>query len=144
MTLPYSTSATGSPLPAISISELLAPGKPFVGFPTYNILDLKRETGFEGSERDAISPENSDGFSRTPSGGFGDWLCRKLQIGHPFVIKGFDKLPEWDRKLFSIEGLIECSTRKSKSFLSIIVLSHAHRNKCSRFASCRGYNCFRI
>lgn len=111
MTLPYPTPAAGSsPLPATSVSELLARGKPFVEFPTYSILDLKRETDLQGSEGGAKSSENSS----AQSGSFADWLSRKLQIGHPFVIKGFNKLPEWDGRLFSIEGLIECSTRKSK------------------------------
>lgn len=115
MTLPYPTPAAGSsPLPAISVSELLARGKPFVEFPTYSILDLKRETDLGESEGGAKSSENSNGVSSAQSASFADWLSRKLQIGHPFVIKGFNKLPEWDGKLFSIEGLIECSTRKSK------------------------------
>ncbi|KAL1966395.1 hypothetical protein VTN77DRAFT_4537 [Rasamsonia byssochlamydoides] len=112
MTLPHPT--RDSPLPAISISELLASGKPFVEFPTYNILDLKREIGFESSsEGDAKSSEDSNSNSNGVSSSFADWLSRKLQIGHPFVIKGFNRLPEWDEKLFSIEGLIECSTRKN-------------------------------
>lgn len=118
MTLSYPTPGTGSPLPAISISELLAKGKPFVKFPTYDIVDLRRETGLESGE-DTKSGDNSNGISQ--SEGFAGWLSRKLQVGHPFVIKGFNKLPEWDERLFSIEGLIEYSTRKSKLFRPIIL-----------------------
>src|SRR5438034_998630 len=85
-------------------ADLLALGKPFTEFPRYSILSLAHNTGETGAER-----------SSTAS--FSEWLSRRLQIGHPFVIHDFEKLPQWDRRLFSIESLIELSTKKSENLI---------------------------
>lgn len=115
---------------SISVPELIAQGKPFVEFPKYSILDLRCETGLGGAEGSGEAVTSGNGTGGTGSTGFADWLTRKLQIGHPFVIQGFDKLPEWDKQLFSIDGLIDLSTKKSKilSFYSLVISQGAsHR-----------------
>lgn len=121
MTVSFTTSAHAADLPplplSISISELIAQGKPFVEFPKYSIVDLRRETGLGGAEGRSEATTNGNEVGSTSSTGFADWLTRKLQIGQPFVIQGFEKLPEWDKQLFSIEGLIDLSTKKSKILL---------------------------
>lgn len=115
--------ANGTPNPSsaspLRASDLLALGKPFVHFPQYSILDLKQLT-----ESTAIAARHANGHA-TRNGahanaeagvvaGFSDWLSKTLQAGQPFVIRDFDKLGEWDDKLFSIGGLIEHSTKKSR------------------------------
>jgi hypothetical protein len=91
-------------LVSIRGADLLSLGKPFTEFPRYSILTLAPSTGETGPER-------------SPTANFSEWLSRRLQIGHPFVIQDFEKLPQWDKGLFSIESLIELSTKKSENHI---------------------------
>ncbi|KAI1939852.1 hypothetical protein LOZ12_000981 [Ophidiomyces ophidiicola] len=95
-----SSSNTPSVLASIRAADLLALGRPFAEFPQYSILDLQRSPGI----REDASHDTSN---------FAQWLSRRLQEGRPFVIRDFDRLPEWDRRILSIEGLIEHSTKKN-------------------------------
>ncbi|PGH17871.1 hypothetical protein AJ80_04695 [Polytolypa hystricis UAMH7299] len=121
-----------APLVSTQASDLLALGAPFVEFPRYSILDLIAAPASSAvvaagpspsssspsgqAYRHQSSSQNVNGLTAVAAaaeGQFSDWLTRKLQIGHPFVIQDFEKLPEWDRRLFSIEGLIDLSTKKN-------------------------------
>ncbi|QVM09653.1 hypothetical protein D8B26_004309 [Coccidioides posadasii str. Silveira] len=119
MTAPHAVETTNTPSALISLraADLLALGKPFVEFPRYSILDLQRAIGVSNAVggRGSAYPNrtgNHVSANDRPTG-FADWLSEKLQAGHPFVIQDFEKLPQWDRRIFSIEGLIEHSTKKS-------------------------------
>ncbi|KAM5489835.1 hypothetical protein MaudMau93_002962 [Microsporum audouinii] len=114
-----STSDTSIPT-SINAAELLAHGKPFIEFPRYSILDLRQqpfldekpgENAAAASEQEPSGP--NPGNLDNASDHFSRWLSTRLQIGQPFVIQDFDKLPEWDKRLFSLEGLIEHSTKKN-------------------------------
>ncbi|ODH26013.1 hypothetical protein ACO22_04904 [Paracoccidioides brasiliensis] len=108
------------PLVSIRSADLLAGGKPFLEFPRYSILDLQRTTGVCGGAGN-FGYRNNNGSvdgrvnntSSDLSNPFSDWLSERLHIGQPFVIQDFEKLPHWDKKLFSIESLIELSTKKN-------------------------------
>ena len=82
--------------PGSSAQLLLRLGQPFVEFPRFSILDLRKHTDRAGN----VVP-------------FSEWLTKRLQIGQPFVIQDFDQLETWDAQFFEIEKLIELSTKKS-------------------------------
>jgi hypothetical protein len=84
--------------PDSSAQLLLRLGPPFVEFPRFSILDLRRQTDHAGN----VVP-------------FSEWLTKRLQTGQPFVIQDFDQLETWDTQFFEIEKLIELSTKKSAS-----------------------------
>ncbi|PGH01932.1 hypothetical protein AJ79_07763 [Helicocarpus griseus UAMH5409] len=100
---------------SIRSTDLLARGKPFLEFPRYSILDLQRTTGVCGGGY--AGNRSSNGVAHDETGGvfgtFAEWFTRRLHIGQPFVIQDFEKLPQWDDRLFSIESLIELSTKKN-------------------------------
>ncbi|KAK2798484.1 hypothetical protein FQN51_007638 [Onygenales sp. PD_10] len=110
-----SSDNTASQNVSIRSAELLALGKPFLEFPRYSIVDLRRTTGVCSGGHSAIRNSNGvvNGGLEGSSSTFSEWLTRRLHIGQPFVIQDFEKLPEWDKKLFSIESLIELSTKKN-------------------------------
>ncbi|EFQ99991.1 ZZ type zinc finger protein [Nannizzia gypsea CBS 118893] len=114
-----STSNTSIPT-SVNAAELLAHGKPFIEFPRYSILDIKQEAfadekpGENGAPSQLDVPgQNTGEFEQAALGHFSGWLSARLQDGKPFVIQDFDKLPEWNQRLFSLEGLIEHSTKKN-------------------------------
>ncbi|EEP77437.1 predicted protein [Uncinocarpus reesii 1704] len=115
MTAPHSVESSNIPSALISIraADLLALGKPFVEFPRYSILDLQRTIGAATGCLARSNYRSERGSVSDGSAGFEDWLSKRLQIGHPFVIQDFEKLPQWDKRIFSIEGLIEHSTKKN-------------------------------
>ena len=84
--------------PDSSAQQLLRLGQPFVEFPRFSILDLRRQTDRAGN----VVP-------------FSEWLTKQLQTGQPFAIRHFDQLESWDSQFFEIEKLIELSTKKSES-----------------------------
>jgi hypothetical protein len=94
--IPATPSATVPPNSSAHL--LLRLGQPFVEFPRFSILDLRRQKDRAG---------NGVPFS--------EWLTKRLQIGQPFVIQDFDQLETWDAQFFEIEKLIELSTKKSAS-----------------------------
>lgn len=112
-----------SPAASIRATDLLAFGKPFIEFPQYSILDLRRldsatRTSDSGSRvADTIHDDSPTNVSSDSFASFSDWLSKTLQAGQPFVIRDFEKLDEWDNTLFSIERLIELSTKKSMDYL---------------------------
>lgn len=112
MTAPHTVESSNTPSALLSLraADLLATGKPFVEFPRYSILDLQRNVAASLPPSNHRSDYGSAGAGQSS---FADWLSKRLQIGHPFVIKDFEKLPQWDKRVFSIEGLIEHSTKKS-------------------------------
>src|SRR5947209_5600895 len=83
--------------PHSSAQLLLRLGQPFVEFPRFSVLELRRQTDLAGN---AVP--------------FSEWLTKRLQIGQPFVIQHFDQLETWDAQFFEIEKLIELSTKKSE------------------------------
>lgn len=95
-------------------ADLLATGKPFFEFPRYSILDLTSTTNVSQTGCGNNSGVNTTTIT-TLNHTFSEWLSQKLQTGHPFVIRDFEKLPGWDTELFSVEGLIGHSTKKSKA-----------------------------
>ncbi|WEW59690.1 hypothetical protein PRK78_005170 [Emydomyces testavorans] len=117
MTAPHTVESPNTPSAFISIraAELLAVGKPFLEFPRYSILDLQQNIGASKSTRSLVYTSDRSGHGSLGDGSanFAEWLSKRLQIGKPFVIQDFEKLPEWDKKTFSIEGLIEHSTKKN-------------------------------
>ncbi|KAK2880003.1 hypothetical protein FQN49_000667 [Arthroderma sp. PD_2] len=114
-------SASDTSPTSVSATELLAHGKPFITFPRYSILDLRHLVLPDEKEKGRKTAVSEPSYSGSTAGGldsnvpenFSRWLSTRLQIGQPFVIQDFDKLPEWDKKLFSLEGLIEHSTKKN-------------------------------
>ncbi|EGD99134.1 hypothetical protein TESG_06489 [Trichophyton tonsurans CBS 112818] len=116
-----STSDTSIPT-SVNAAELLAHGEPFIEFPRYSILDIKKEAAFayeKPDEKGAPSQPDAPGKNTGQLGiytpdYFSGWLSARLQDGKPFVIRDFDKLPEWNKRLFSLEGLIEHSTKKTR------------------------------
>lgn len=94
--IPPTPSATVPP--DSSAKLLLRLGQPFIEFPRFSIIDLRRQKDFAGN---AVP--------------FSEWLTKRLQIGQPFVIQDFDQLEAWDSQFFEIEKLIELSTKKSAS-----------------------------
>ncbi|KAK2810706.1 hypothetical protein FQN50_002749 [Emmonsiellopsis sp. PD_5] len=106
---------TASQSVSIRSADILALGKPFLEFPRYSILDLKRTTGVCSGGHSAGRNSNGvvNGGLEGSSSTFSAWLTQRLHIGQPFVIQDFEKLPEWDKRLFSIESLIELSTKKN-------------------------------
>ncbi|DAA74909.1 TPA_exp: Uncharacterized protein A8136_2327 [Trichophyton benhamiae CBS 112371] len=114
-----STSDTSIPT-SVNAAELLAHGEPFIEFPRYSILDIK-EAAFayeKPDEKGAPSHPNAPGkntgqLGKDTTDYFSGWLSARLQDGKPFVIQDFNKLPEWNKRLFSLEGLIEHSTKKN-------------------------------
>ncbi|KKZ64092.1 hypothetical protein EMCG_01588 [[Emmonsia] crescens] len=105
-----------APFTSIRSAELVVAGKPFLEFPRYSILDLQRTTGVCGGAGHPESQDNNaltNGEEGNPLDGFSKWFARRLHIGQPFVIQDFEKLPQWDRRLLSIESLIELSTKKN-------------------------------
>ncbi|EGE82405.2 hypothetical protein BDDG_05349 [Blastomyces dermatitidis ATCC 18188] len=107
---------TALPFTSIRAADLVASGTPFVEFPCYSILDLQRTTGIGGGGGHTGSQDKIGqitGEWEEPSDGFSKWFTRRLHIGKPFVIRDFEKLPQWDRRLLSIESLIELSTKKN-------------------------------
>ncbi|PGG99312.1 hypothetical protein GX51_06347 [Blastomyces parvus] len=97
-------------------ADLVAAGTPFLEFPCYSILDLQRTTGTGGRGGRTGNQDKTGQVSSEwgePSDGFSKWFTRRLHIGQPFVIGDFEKLPQWDRRLLSIESLIELSTKKN-------------------------------
>ena len=115
-----STSDTFIPT-SVNAAELLAHGEPFIEFPRYSILDIKKEAAFayeQPDEKGAPSQPDAPGkntgqLGKDTTDYFSGWLSARLQDGKPFVIQDFNKLPEWNKRLFSLEGLIEHSTKKS-------------------------------
>lgn len=104
-----------APFTSIRSAELVVAGKPFLEFPQYSILDLQRTTGVCGGPGSQDNNALTNGEEGNPLDGFSEWFTRRLHIGQPFVIQDFEKLPQWDRRLLSIESLIELSTKKSKA-----------------------------
>ena len=82
--------------PNSSAQLLLRQGGPFIEFPRFSILELRRQKDHAGN----AAP-------------FSEWLTKRLQIGQPFVIQDFEQLETWDVQFFEIEKLIELSTKKS-------------------------------
>ncbi|KAF3482911.1 ZZ type zinc finger protein [Arthroderma uncinatum] len=114
-----STSDTAIPT-SVNATELLAHGKPFIEFPRYSIFNLRHQIlpGEKVGGKAVVPEQNASESiagvvdSNAPEN-FSQWLSTRLQIGQPFVIQDFDKLPQWNKKLFSLDGLIEHSTKKN-------------------------------
>ncbi|KLJ13105.1 hypothetical protein EMPG_11939 [Blastomyces silverae] len=107
---------TAVPFTSIRAADLVAAGTPFLEFPCYSILDLQQTTGIGGGGGHTGSQDKNgqiNGEWGEPSDGFSKWFTRRLHIGQPFVIRDFEKLSQWDRRLLSIESLIELSTKKN-------------------------------
>ena len=94
--IPPTPSATVPPNSSAQL--LLQQGPPFVEFPRFSILELRRQKDHAGN---ALP--------------FSEWLTKRLQVGQPFVIQDFERLEAWDAQFFEIEKLIELSTQKSAS-----------------------------
>ncbi|PKX92201.1 uncharacterized protein P174DRAFT_374014, partial [Aspergillus novofumigatus IBT 16806] len=72
------------------VEDLLRSGKPFVPFSEFSVLDI-----CDLSHKEA-----------------NDWLERRLQEEKPFIIHGFDKLDNWDKRILSSKSLVDlnCQT----------------------------------
>ncbi|KAK2741250.1 hypothetical protein FQN57_005712 [Myotisia sp. PD_48] len=105
----YLPSATDTSVSdSVTLAQLLDSGKPFVEFPRYSILSLKQL-----NSNVPASTNLDGGIGHQAPENFSQWLTTRLQIGQPFVIQDFDRLPEWDKRIFSLEGLIDHSTKKN-------------------------------
>ncbi|KAF7121887.1 hypothetical protein CNMCM5793_009441 [Aspergillus hiratsukae] len=70
-----------------SVEDLLRSGKPFVPFSEFSVHDI-----CDLSHKEA-----------------NDWLGRRLQDEKPFIIHGFDKLDNWDKRILSSKSLVDLS-----------------------------------
>ncbi|RHZ57563.1 hypothetical protein CDV55_103839 [Aspergillus turcosus] len=70
-----------------SVEDLLRSGKPFVPFSEFSVRDI-----CDLSHKEA-----------------NDWLERRLQDEKPFIIHGFDKLDNWDKRILSSKSLVDLS-----------------------------------
>ncbi|GFF76873.1 hypothetical protein IFM62136_09427 [Aspergillus lentulus] len=73
------------------VEDLLRSGKPFVPFSEFSVHDI-----CDLSHKEA-----------------NDWLERRLQEEKPFIIHGFDKLDNWDRRILSSKSLVDLSSSGS-------------------------------
>jgi hypothetical protein len=70
------------------VEDLLRSGKPFVPFSEFSVHDI-----CDLSHKEA-----------------NDWLERRLQEEKPFIIHGFDKLNNWDKRILSSKSLVDLSS----------------------------------
>ncbi|KAF4215820.1 hypothetical protein CNMCM8980_004149 [Aspergillus fumigatiaffinis] len=73
------------------VEDLLRSGKPFVPFSEFSVHDI-----CDLSHKEA-----------------NDWLERRLQEEKPFIIHGFDKLNNWDKRILSSKSLVDLSSSGS-------------------------------
>lgn len=83
-----------------SVEELLRSGKPFVPFSEFSVHDI-----CDLSHKEA-----------------NDWLERRLQDEKPFIIHGFDKLDNWDKRILSSKSLVDLSPSGCTSTSNIATL----------------------
>ncbi|GAQ04296.1 hypothetical protein ALT_1617 [Aspergillus lentulus] len=81
------------------VEDLLRSGKPFVPFSEFSFHDI-----CDLSHKEA-----------------NDWLERRLQEEKPFIIHGFDKLDNWDRRILSSKSLVDLSSSGFAYLESLLV-----------------------